>query len=173
MKSATDWREYCRSGKNPADIPLKPEKTYAKAGWSGWGDWLGTGAVAPFLRHHRPFKDARTLARGLKFKSRAEWYEYCASGKRPADIPANPNAVYAGVGWSNWFDWLGAGRHRGQGWRLFGKARAFVHGLGLKSHSGWMKYCASGKKPHDIPSAPSTVYAKSGWNGWGDWLGHA
>jgi hypothetical protein len=52
-----------------------------------------------------------------------------------------------------------------------GDGFSFVRSLGLKSHSGWIKYCASGRKPHDIPSAPIAVYAKSGWNGWGDWLG--
>jgi len=173
LKSQTDWQEYCSSGKKPGDIPRNPARTYASVGWSGFGDWLGTGAVATFLRRYRPFTEARIAARSLGFKSRAEWYEYCGSGKKPTDIPANPNAVYAAAGWSNWFDWLGAGRHRGAGWLPFGKARAFVHGLGLKSHSDWIKYCASGKKPHDIPSAPITVYAKSGWNNWGDWLGYA
>jgi hypothetical protein len=43
FNSETEWRDYCRSGKKPADIPASPETKYAVAGWSGWGDWLGTG----------------------------------------------------------------------------------------------------------------------------------
>jgi hypothetical protein len=171
LNSQTEWAEYCRSGKKPADIPVNPDRTYAKVGWSGMGDWLGTGVVATFLREYRPFKKARIFARDLGLKSRNEWYEYCSLGKKPPDIPANPNVVYANAGWSTWFDWLGAGRHRGVGWQLFKQARTFVRHLELKSHADWIKYCASGKKPHDIPSAPVSVYAKSGWVGWGDWLG--
>ena len=43
LKSETEWRDYCKSGKKPADIPANPHKAYAEAGWTSWGDWLGTG----------------------------------------------------------------------------------------------------------------------------------
>jgi hypothetical protein len=46
-----------------------------------------------------------------------------------------------------------------------------VHSLELKSQVDWIKYCASGKKPHDITRVANKVYAKSGWESWGDWLG--
>jgi predicted helicase len=42
LKSEKEWREYARSGRLPADIPAKPERTYKGEGWAGWGDWLGT-----------------------------------------------------------------------------------------------------------------------------------
>lgn len=71
------------------------------------GDWLGTGAVATFLRQYLPFNKARAFARSLGLKSRTEWREYCASGKKPADIPSNPQRVYANDGWSGMGDWLG------------------------------------------------------------------
>jgi hypothetical protein len=38
--------------------------------------------------------------------ARLVWLEYCASGKKPADIPANPDVVYADEGWAGWCDWL-------------------------------------------------------------------
>ena len=41
LKSADEWRAYCKSGKKPDDIPADPNQTYAKAGWAGYGDWLG------------------------------------------------------------------------------------------------------------------------------------
>ena len=40
-----EWREYCKSGKIPQDIPYKPYRTYKKE-WISWGDWLGTGRIA-------------------------------------------------------------------------------------------------------------------------------
>ena len=37
LKSSTEWREYCKSGKKPADIPTNANSVYAEAGLG----WLG------------------------------------------------------------------------------------------------------------------------------------
>jgi superfamily II DNA or RNA helicase len=173
LKSASEWREYCRSGKKPDDIPAKPYNTYAEAGWTNWGDWLGTGRVADKFRQYRSFKKARAFVRGLGLKSQSEWRDYSQSGKRPDDIPAAPQQTYAEAGWTSWGDWLGTGRvaARLRQYRSFKKARAFVRSLGLKSASEWRDYSRSGKRPDDIPSSPNKTYATSGWSGMGDWLG--
>src|SRR5258705_128949 len=42
LKSGTEWRRYCNSGKKPADIPTKPYRAYADNGWVGFSNWLGT-----------------------------------------------------------------------------------------------------------------------------------
>jgi hypothetical protein len=112
FKSETDWRKYCKSGKKPEDIPASPDDVYAEDGWAGMGDWLGTGTVAPRLRQYRSFKKARAFVRGLDLKSEGEWRDYCKSGKRPADIPTNPNRVYANDGWGGKGDWLGNERRQ-------------------------------------------------------------
>jgi hypothetical protein len=41
LKSGTEWKEYCKSGKKPADIPAKPDNGYANDGWARMPDWLG------------------------------------------------------------------------------------------------------------------------------------
>jgi Helicase conserved C-terminal domain len=41
LKSANEWRAYSKSGNLPMDIPANPTRTYAKKGWTNWGDWLG------------------------------------------------------------------------------------------------------------------------------------
>src|SRR5437879_6372364 len=46
LKSRTEWERYCKSGQKPPDIPVRPGPTYGSE-FKGWGDWLGTGAVAP------------------------------------------------------------------------------------------------------------------------------
>jgi superfamily II DNA or RNA helicase len=173
LKSGAEWSAYCKSGKKPAAIPVHPERAYAHGGWVSLGDWLGTGRIADQWREYWPFKKAHAFARGLKLKSQTEWRDYCKSGKKPADIPANPPNTYAEVGWDGWGDWLGTGRRRGIGWRPFKDARVFVRGLGLKSGADWAAYCKSGKKPDNIPNAPQLVYASDGWAGTGDWLGYA
>jgi hypothetical protein len=63
------WREYCKSGSKPADIPSSPEKYY-KREWRTWGDWLGyTGtwtrygllALLEDLRTQLPYLEEREL----------------------------------------------------------------------------------------------------------------
>jgi hypothetical protein len=94
----------------PADIPSNPNQPYVKTGWTGWGDWLGTGTVATRLRQYRSFKKARAFVRSLGLKSGTEWGRYCKSDKKPADIPADPNQTYGAIGWAGMSDWLRQGR---------------------------------------------------------------
>jgi hypothetical protein len=118
----------------------------------------------------RKFEDARSFVRSLKLTSNTEWLAYTKSGKKPADIPAYPNELYAKDGWAGMGDWLGTDARRGN-WRRFSEARAFVRSLGLKSNTEWIAYTKSGKKPTDIPTNPYGQYAEDGWAGMGDWLG--
>jgi hypothetical protein len=132
------------------------------------------GRVATYLREYRPFKEARAFVRGLRLRSSNEWRDYCRSGKRPHDIPSNPDKVYENEGWVGFGDWLGTGTVATflREYRHFKEARAFVHGLGLKSEARWREYCKLEKKPEDIPTHPERVYAKTGWAGYVDWLGN-
>jgi superfamily II DNA or RNA helicase len=173
LANLKEWNGYCKSGRKPVDIPSRPEQVYAEAGWVGLGDWLGTGTIAPVLREYRPFKEARAFVRRLGLKSQAEWYEYSKSGKKPNDIPAIPQRTYLNAGWVSYGDWLGTGRIADQfrEYRSFAKARAFSRRLGFKSQVDWFRYCKSGRKPGDIPTAPASTYKGKGWSNWGDWLG--
>jgi hypothetical protein len=170
LASEIAWREYCQSGNKPPDIPAHPHDVYANDGWAGYSDWLGTGRVRR-VRSKRRFKVARAYVHGLNLKSVAEWYEYCRSAEKPADIPADPRTVYANDGWTGYDDWLATGRNRVTGWRPFEGARSYVRRLKLKSKSEWREYCRSGKKPSDIPAGPFRIYANDGWAGYDDWLG--
>jgi hypothetical protein len=68
------------------------------------------------------------------------------------------------VGWVSPIGWgLAFAAVVGDGWRPFAKAREFVRGLGFGSQAEWNAYCRSGKKPNDIPAAPSQLYADDGW----------
>lgn len=46
LKSRVEWQVFCKTDDKPDDIPASPAKAYADL-WQGWGDWLGTGTVAP------------------------------------------------------------------------------------------------------------------------------
>ena len=70
LKSRAEWDAYSKGqmphlGRLPADIPANPNSLYADQGWTGVGDWLGTGIIAAHLRKFRPFVEARTFVRKL------------------------------------------------------------------------------------------------------------
>lgn len=170
-------------GSLPSDIPSKPENRYADEGWDGYGDWLGTGNVASFLKKYQTFDQARVFARKLGLKSRKDWNEFCrgnltSAETLPIDIPAAPQSAYINKGWSGWGDWLGTGTlaPKFRQYRRFNDARNFSRGLGLRSAVEWSAFC-KGEMPHfgllpaDIPAAVSQIYAGKGWAGWSDWLG--
>ena len=143
---------------------------YADLAGPAWAIGLVTGE---FVRNGwRPFEDARAYVQNVGFNSsRLSGGPTADRGRKPDDIPSSAK-ILCRAGWNGWNDWLGSGGVRRTGWRPFEEARAFVQNLGLKSVvKDWRGYCRSGKKPTDIPSNPSTVYADAGWNGWGDWLG--
>ena len=125
--------------------------------------------------HWRPFAEAREFVRALKLQGWKEWWAYCKTGQKPADIPANPSERYEDE-WRGANDWFGTGRRHSRtksGWRPFKKARAFARSLGFKSQTEWADFAKTDKKPEDIPAAPASVYEKRGWAGIGDWLGYA
>ena len=94
LKSVAEWRKFTKTTKKPDDIPATPDKSYKNKGWIGFGDWLGTGMIAPQLRQYRSFTEARKHVHSLGFKTHQQWKEYCKSGKKPDDIPSNPWDVY-------------------------------------------------------------------------------
>ena len=108
--------------------------------------------------------------------------------ERPADIPRNPERIYANKGWQGWNDWLGLAaprvprlpwRARPGSWKPFEEARTFARSLKLPSTAAWRVFVRSDACPPDIPAqlppdiagTPDRVYAGGGWQGWSDWLG--
>ncbi len=188
LKSVKEWSQYCKGEfqeklVKPDDIPTNPNQAYEEKDWAGWGDWLGTRAVAARLREYRPFQEARAFVHKLQLASQTDWFSYCKeelpdNPPKPKDIPQQPSRTYEDRGWVNWGDWLGTGSVASflREYLPFAAARAFVHGLELKSETEWRQYCKGklpGKPPKsdDIPGSPNTVYKNEGWVGMGDWLG--
>ena len=141
--------------------------------YSGLGDWIGTFSQSNRFRKWMPFEDARDFVRNLGLKSSREWREYISTGKKPSNIPSNPNQIYKefqGIG-----DWLGSNTVQTQSrvYLSFFEARKFVRKLNLKSNQQWREYLKSGKKPSNIPSALPGRYKNKGWKGWSDFLGHS
>lgn len=167
-----DWREYCKSGLKPSNIPSNPMNVYKTQGWLSMGDWLGTNNKRNSDKSYRDFFEAREFVRNLKFKNIEQWTDYCKSGKKPIDIPSYPDKPYKNKGWINWADWMGKDSFQGNSQKLtYLEARKIVQQFNIKSTKEWTNFCQSGKKPNNIPNRPSSVYKNKGWTGWGDWLG--
>ena len=94
LKGQEEWKEYCKSGKRPDNIPAAPNITYKKE-WKGVGDWLGTGRVHSKFKKFRTLSESRKFVRSLGLKGWDEWYEYCKSGNKPNDIPSIPWKIYS------------------------------------------------------------------------------
>ena len=166
----------------PSDIPGSPPGYYRGKGWQGWGDFLGTGNVAPSdkKKFYLPFEEARDAARKLGLKSSVEWYKFKKglmpeNGLLPPGVPQNPKHVYKKQGWIDYQDWLGRPNKRNR-WRPFEPARAWARTLGLRTAREWFRFCDNkipekGLRPHDIPKDVYRVYEGKGWKGIEDWLG--
>jgi hypothetical protein len=106
LRNGKEWQILCRSGKLPTDIPANPRKIYL-AEWKGWGDWLGTGAIASTRRQFLDFEEAREKIRSLGFRSKTEYGAWASSNARPPTVSALPSRTYAKSGWRGWGDYLG------------------------------------------------------------------
>jgi len=172
LKSKKEWKEYCKSGDKPDDIPSSPDIIYKNKGWNGYGDWLGTGNISPGSIRYRPFNESKKFVQSLGLKSLKEWKEYCKSGDKPDDIPSSPYQIFENKGWNGYGDWLGTGKVRNTKFHPYKEAREFVRSLNLKSSREWRTYSKSGNKPDDIPANPEIGYKRQQtWKGWGDFLG--
>jgi hypothetical protein len=185
LKTRDEWFGWSKSGIRPGSIPADPRDAYKENGWSGWGDWLGTGNtryirqnpdIEPSNRTQTsigrasflPFAEARGFVRSLGLSGSKEWQAWCKTPARPADIPTNPYLVYADEGWTSYADWLGT--KSGQV-RTFEQARDFTRSLGLKGSKEWFEWAKTNDRPSDIPASPRNAYKDAGWLNWADWLG--
>ncbi len=171
LKRSDDWKEYCKSGSRPEDIPYSPNEVYKKD-WINMGDWLGTGKIGNRNREYLAFKDAKKFAHSLNLKSNKEWQIHHRNNK-PNNLPIRPDHTYKNKGWISWGNFLGTGviATTKKQYRSFEDAREFVHTLGLKGQKEWEKYYKSGNKPDDIPTHPDATYKNKGYKGYGDWVG--
>jgi superfamily II DNA or RNA helicase len=107
LSKATDWNLYFKNNKRPNFIPWKPQDYYRNTGWSGWGDFLGTGRISDrFKRSYwLKFNDAKKFAKKKSINNRDEWFKFIKQ-YRPKEVPSNPAVGYKKE-WKGWPDFLG------------------------------------------------------------------
>jgi len=172
IKSSSEWSKFTRTVDFPSYLPKDPYKVYQDK-WESWGEWLGTGAIAPQNLKYLNYVDARKYVHRLKLKSISEWKEAIRNKLFPNNIPKNPKNKYQTQGWKGWGDWLGTFKPTKfeKNYIGFKEARNKVHSLGLTRTEDWFKFMKSSQAFVDIPAYPDKVYYEKGWISWGDWLG--
>lgn len=106
LKSRTEWNARKKQkGWLPMNIPANVYDVY-KNEWISWGDFLGTGNMAPGSHHWRTFTSARQWAQEQQLSTRDSWHNLHKNNAVPRDIPASPQTVYASE-WAGWPDFLG------------------------------------------------------------------
>ncbi len=174
LKSQKDWKEYCKSGKRPENIPVAPWQSYKDQGWISMDDFLGHGKISNYSKKFLTFEEARSFVRSLKLSGENEWERYCKSGKRPDNIPFHPERSYKNKGWVSFGNYFGTGtispKEKSKKYWSFEKSKKFMRSLHLKNDQEWRYFSKSNKRPEGIPTNPRKVYREE-WEGLGDWLG--
>ena len=102
LKTLVDWKEYCKSGKLPKNIPTNPNRTYKKE-WISYGDWLGNDKVTnqEKAKNRLPLREAepifKELAKQYGLNGRADWTRFARTHKELLEklhLPTEPWAVY-------------------------------------------------------------------------------
>ena len=171
IQTSAEFNKWKREGKRPEDFPSNPQQTY-KEEWTGWGDFLGTGNMAPSRKKRfMSFKKAKTFIRNEGIQTSTEFNKWSREGKRPRDFPSAPEKIYKEE-WTGWGDFLGTGNisNRHKEFMSFEEAKTFIQSEGIQSSTEFNKWSREGKRPRDFPSAPEKIY-KEEWTGWGDFLG--
>lgn len=164
LKSANEWRKYCKSSSKPSDIPDNPEYIYKDNGWKGWKDWL----TPNFL----DYEEAKKIVRDLNLATQKEWNEYCQSNniEETLNIPSKPQNIYKDNGWKGWKNWLSYSRQ--DKYLSCEEASQYVQNLGIDSRDKWRKFSKE-KRPKNIPALPNEIYKNHGWIDWPHFFGTA
>lgn len=116
VNTVREWEQHVVDNGRPKNIPSNPTKAYTRRGeWISWGDFLGTGTIAPqktkylsfdesceWVKHH--FKDYNMLMQ-------QDWFDYLDGeyplNPLPQNIPRSTYRVYNRTdewrGWKYWF----------------------------------------------------------------------
>jgi len=170
LKNMKEWYKHCKSKNFPKDIPANPNVTYKKE-FEGYGEFLGTGTIAPFLREYRSYQEAKKYAQSLKLKNKDMWGKHTKSKDFPKDIPKNPRGTY-GKEFEGWGKYLGTGTIAPflREYRSYQEAKKYAQSLKLKGSKEWYKQAKSKDFPKDIPANPWQVYKKE-FESFGEFLG--
>ncbi len=157
VKNSIDYS--ARYSEDPR-LPNDPRRQYKNAGWSDWYDFLGHKKSLFYATYF----EAKAAAQTMNMKSVSDYKARC---RQDARLPHSPNRIYAEIGWSDWYDFLG--KVRSPFYATYAEAKAAAQSLRI---SGYEDYWLNYRKDKRLTRHPECVYADVGWKNWYDFLGN-
>ena len=163
-----EWFEYIEKNSIPKNIPRDPQSFYKKQGtWKGWPDFFGTNRIANRDRVFWSYEKVKRFVAKLNLKSQTEWAKYSKTGKRPLEIPSNPQHHYSDQ-WEGWGEFLGTGNispseisKKTIPWKQAKKLyQKIAKENNLKNLNDWNEYVKTHQLPEGLPKSPKNIYTK-------------
>lgn len=157
IKSDSEYRK--RRHEDPR-LPATPNRYYKDKGWTSILDFLNK----PLLQKYVQYQKAKQAVTKLSIKTREE---YKKRHKEDSKLPSNPDAVYKGKGWIDFYHFLGV--KAPVYYKSYAEAKRAVEKLGIKSRK---EYINEKRYKEDIklPSNPSSFYKNNGWTKWDEFI---
>jgi len=100
ITTIVQWQEHSSSGKRQSNIPSNPNVYYAKTEtWLGFPKELRNEDAIEYVTK----KEWKKYCKENKITTNGQWREHSSSGKRPSNIPSDPNVYYART--ETWLGW--------------------------------------------------------------------
>ncbi|MGE6530354.1 gamma-mobile-trio integrase GmtZ, partial [Pseudomonas sp. NPDC077382] len=153
-----NYPDYTKRYREDPRLPSTPVKVYAGAGWTDWYEFLGN--ERPNL--YPTYAEAQAAAQALGIKNYPDYTKHYREDPR---LPSTPSWIYAGAGWTDWYEFLG--NERPDLYSTYAEAQAAAQVLGIKNLRDYTKRYREDPR---LPASPSRIYA--GWMGWYQFLGN-
>jgi superfamily II DNA or RNA helicase len=172
FRNVSEWRKFSNSGSRPFDIPSRPNDNYKNCGWTTWGAFLGSEAIATKDINFLTYDEAHQYIKRKKFKTITQFNEFLLSENCLGSIPSHPEITYKNKGWKGWSKFLGAEivSNKNKTFYPLKIAKENLVGLNL-SKTEYLEKRKKGSINKLFPGNPRSSYKDSGWISWGDYLG--
>jgi superfamily II DNA/RNA helicase len=175
LKSKSDFEKKYKDGLIPKNIPIAVYKVYKKK-WKGFGDFLGTGTIAPHKKIYLDYEEAIKIIHPLKISSMNEYKKKYNEGLIPENIPKIPRSTYIKKD-----KWVSDGHFLGNNSVIYKQAKdlanyqeakKFIKKMKISGQLKFRELVKKGKMHNKIPNAPYNFYSRRGqWKSWPDFLG--
>lgn len=168
INSTNEWKNIVKTSEFRKDIPKAPDQYYKNCGWKSWGEFLGTGTIAPFNIEYENYNQLETEILNLKLETKDEYLIWRKENKREYNTPHNPEQTYKNTGWISWGKFLGTNRmsvaNKHNQYVSYSELSKLVCLLKIKTKQEYITW----KKISDekYPLTPNVTYKNNGWINW-------
>ena len=153
-------KEYRLRYKEDDRLPSTPSRFYKDKGWIDNYDFFNKKRPDYYATYNEAIKAIRKLS----IKSRKE---YDKRYKDDQFLPSNPEDIYKGIGWIDYFNFLGIKRR--SYYETYEEAQMVIKQIGIRSRKEYIEQKRY-KEDSKLPSNPSKYYKAKGWTKWDEFF---